>query len=65
MILDMLKDGGWHTFEDIKEKVRVNENQMVKIVKFLEEYGFIIKDDVGKRIKLDEAVRKLLENTTS
>jgi len=65
MILDMLKDGGWHTFEDIKGKVRLNENQMVKIVKFLEEYGFIIKDDVGKRIKLDEAVRKLLENTTS
>jgi hypothetical protein len=41
-VLDILKDGHFHTFEEISSKLKtLNENQLELIFGFLQEYSFI------------------------
>lgn len=41
-VLDVLRDGKWHTIEDIQTKCRhLNQNQIQFIIAFLREYGFV------------------------
>jgi len=41
-VLDVLREGKWHTIEDIETKCRdLNENQVELILSFLEQAGFV------------------------
>jgi len=41
-VLDVLRDGKWHTIEDIDTQCRdLNRNQIEFILSFLAEYGFV------------------------
>jgi transcription initiation factor IIE alpha subunit len=60
-MLEALADGKWHTKEELLEKTKLKREDVEKVLKFLEDYKFIManEDDDGK-VKLNEAFRKLL-----
>jgi len=64
-ILELLKDGEWHTLQEIQQRTRVDKDQIYRITEFLKEYSFIVADDVGKKVRLDKIVQKFLTKTTT
>lgn len=65
-ILEILTDGEWHSVEKIREDMHLSQNQIQQIAGFLEQYEFVSKDETGKNIKIEAAVRKFLtEKSTS
>lgn len=59
-VLEMLSDGQWHRIDEVQKKTGLGKNDVRKVVAFLRDYGFVKINDVGERIKLEEAFRKLL-----
>jgi transcription initiation factor IIE alpha subunit len=64
--LEILIDGKWHTLKEIKQKTKLNKNQIQQVIEFLERYGFISVDKMAREIRLDKSVKKFLaQNSTS
>ena len=64
--LEILVDGNWHALKEIKQKTKLNKNQIQQVIGFLERYGFISVDKMAGKIRLDKSVEKFLaENSTS
>ena len=64
--LEILIDGKWHTLKEIKEKTKLNRNQIQQVTEFLERYGFVSIDKTARKIRLDKNVKKFLaEESTS
>lgn len=59
-VLEFLRDGKWHTLEEVQKKLELDEEGTGKVFAFLKEYNFIIIDDVNGKVKLEENVRKFL-----
>jgi DNA-binding IclR family transcriptional regulator len=58
--LEILSDGRWHLLEEIRQKTKLNDNQIQQITTFLKEYEFVAMDETKKEMKLEEAVKKFL-----
>lgn len=56
----MLKDGQWHTLEEIQQKMGVNRNQILRVVAFLKDYDFVVLDKNEEKIKIADAAMELL-----
>jgi len=52
-ILEILEDGRWHRVSEIVNHTGTPEETVLRIVRFLGEYGFANIDDEGERVKLD------------
>lgn len=63
-ILEIINDGEWHTIEEMQLKTKLTKSHIQKIVRFLKEYNFLIVDEKGNKIKLEESARKFLIQTT-
>lgn len=64
-ILELLKDGKWHTLQEIQQRTKVDKDQIYRITDFLEKYSFIVADDMEKKVRLDKIVRKFWTKTTT
>jgi len=64
-LLDLLNDGQWHEINEIKEKMKLRERQVQKIIGFLKEYNFVTLGKTKKAIKIEEAARKFLAQKAS
>ncbi|RLI41132.1 hypothetical protein DRO59_07725 [Candidatus Bathyarchaeota archaeon] len=64
-VLEMLEDGRWHTLKEIREKIKLSENKIQRIVEFLKGYGFVLMDEEKGWIKLDETVKEFLRQTAT
>lgn len=62
-ILEMLRDGKWHKFEEIEQKTRTDETQLRRIAEFLQDYNFIVIDESQKKAKIDETAKEFLTET--
>ena len=51
-ILDTLKNGEWHDFEEISEKTQLSVFKLELLAKFLAEYKFIELDKRKQRTRL-------------
>ncbi|MDH5460491.1 MAG: hypothetical protein OEW71_05610 [Candidatus Bathyarchaeota archaeon] len=51
--------------EEIRQKTRMDDNQMQSVIEFLKAYNFIVMDATKKKMKLDETVQKFLTHTTT
>jgi hypothetical protein len=56
----MLRDGQWHLLEEIRQKMKLDGDQMKQIAAFLKEYEFIAIDETKREMRLEETVRKFL-----
>lgn len=61
----MLSDGRWHEIEEIRQKMRLEENQAQELVAFLNEYNFIAFEETKKAIKIEGAARRFLTHRVS
>ena len=64
--LEILIDGKWHALKEIRQKTKLNKNQIQQVIEFLERYGFVSVDKMAGKIRLDRDVKKFLaQNSTS
>jgi DNA-binding IclR family transcriptional regulator len=56
----LLEDGSNHTLEELKRKTDLNQNQISRVVEFLEEYNFVVFDEEKQEVRLDKAAQKFL-----
>ena len=64
-LIDLLKDGEWHSTEEMAEKTETTEKNIEELIKTLSEYQLLQYDEINKRAKLNMAWKKLeLENRT-
>ncbi len=59
-VLEMLKDGKWHTLDEVGGRASLSRGQVQKIAGFLEEYEFVTVDDDGGMMRIEEAARRFL-----
>ena len=62
-ILEMLRDGKWHKFEEIEQKTKTDEIQLLRIAEFLQDYNFIVIDESKKKAKIDKTAKEFLTET--
>ena len=58
-LMNFLEDGSWHTIDEFKEKFEVSEEYILKIVRFLEEYGFIDFIERERKVRIKPSLMKL------
>jgi hypothetical protein len=58
---EVLKDGKWHSINEITNKTKMKENNLKLVTSFLEEFSFIHVDKEKKKAKLDSPTRKFLQ----
>jgi len=64
-VVDLIKNGQWHTLEDIANKVELPKPKTNKILEFLANYNFINLDSEHKKAKVTLSLMKFLkENQT-
>ena len=61
MLFEVLKDGKWHSMDELISKTKMKETNAKLITSFLESFCFIHLDKEKERIKLDVLTRKFLE----
>jgi len=62
-VLEILRDGKWHSFEEIEQKTKTDETQVLQIAEFLKDYNFIIIDATKKKAKIDKNAKEFLTET--
>ena len=65
-VLEILSDGRWCTLEEIREKAKIGEAQLQRIIDFLNEYNFIVvRNGAGKSVKLNKMAQEFLAQTST
>ena len=49
MILEILKDGKWHSIKEIEEKTKLHEFKLQMIIDFLTNFNFVEKKRIVKK----------------
>jgi len=60
VILELLEDGEWHDINEILAVTRLSREGLLKVLKFLESFGFIVISSENGCVMLREEVRELL-----
>ena len=58
-IVGFLEDGEWHTFKEIREYSDLPEVETWRIVRFLEEFGFLNVNEEELKARLSPSFLKL------
>jgi DNA-binding IclR family transcriptional regulator len=58
-LIDALKDGKWHSIEQIVQKTGIEKPKAKLVIAFLEQFQFIERDK--RKIKLNPLTKQLLE----
>jgi hypothetical protein len=59
-IMELLKDGKWHDICSIAEELNQSEENVLKIIKFCEEFDFMLHDKTLGRTRVDKEIIELL-----
>ena len=59
-ILEILKDGKWHSLDEIQTEMHLNRNQIQQVIAFLREYRFVIISETQKKIRIEEEAKKFM-----
>lgn len=60
-LFENLRDGRWHSLNEMARKTNMDEEKTKLIISFLEEFSFIQIDREKKKVRLDALTRKFLE----
>ncbi|MGQ9566185.1 MAG: hypothetical protein ACUVT5_06545 [Candidatus Bathyarchaeales archaeon] len=61
VLFEVLRDGEWHSLNEIISKTGMDKEKTKLIVSFLEEFDFIRMDREKKKVRLDVLTRRFLE----
>ena len=59
-IVDLLKDGEWHTLKDLAENLKLNPEKLQEIVQFLEDLDLIKIDNKQQRALINPDLKQLI-----
>ena len=62
-ILEPMKDGEWHTLEELNRRVGLSEGKLQEIVRFFADYNFVQLDEKHGRARLTPPIRTFLTKT--
>ena len=62
-VVEFLKDGKWHTIQEISRETRVHEFKIQIIASFLADYSFLSFREKEQEAKLSEVFVEFLEKT--
>jgi len=58
-VLELLMDGKWHSFEELREQLQLKNGTLESMVSFLSEYGFVKLDEKKMKVRIDEDIKQL------
>ena len=58
-VLELLMDGKWHSFEELREQLQLKNGTLESMVSFLSEYGFVKVDEKTMKVRIDEDIKQL------
>jgi hypothetical protein len=64
-MLEMLNDGRWHLLEEIEEKIHLDRDRTKEVIDFLKKYNFLVVDNIEKKIRLENEVKRFLNETST
>ncbi|MGD6933448.1 MAG: hypothetical protein ACQCN5_04495 [Candidatus Bathyarchaeia archaeon] len=62
--LDLLDDGHWHSIDSLRENSDFSDFEITELVTFLSDYGLVVLDPEGLKVKLNSDFRKLVPQTS-
>lgn len=63
MILELLIDGKWHSTEELRIELELNEQKLQEITAFLNKYTFVKIDGKNGKIRISKDLQKLMAKT--
>ncbi len=57
-IIKLLKDGSWHSIDEVTSKSRILPDEVETIIEFLEDINFVILED--QKLKITDDVKEWL-----
>jgi hypothetical protein len=60
-VIELLKDGKWHTIDEISQKTRLHQFKIELLADFLADYSFITFNKKQHRAKSSKAFAELLK----
>ena len=60
-IMELLKDGDWHTIGEIETKARIPNAKLAPVVGFLSKYGLVQVDQGLQKLRLAPKTRQFLQ----
>ena len=64
-MIDILKDGKWHTLSDISQQINVHEFKIETLIGFLANYSFLQLERKKKKARLSRIFEEFLKKTES
>lgn len=64
-IIELLKDGKWHTIKEISQKSKLHEFKIEILADFLARYSFLELNKKERRVKPSQALTAFLEKDSS
>lgn len=58
--LEVLKDGEWHSLDAVIGELHLPKVKSRKILRFLLEFGFVVFDEEGRKVRIDLEFQKVL-----
>lgn len=62
-ILEMLCDGKCHGLDELREKIRLTEFQVIEAIRFLSQYNFVKVSQDSDRIEVSKDVQEFFAQT--
>lgn len=59
-VVELLKDGEWHSLNQIEKKLNLTKNRMEKIVQLLCQLDFIALNDKLEKVAIDPDLREIV-----
>jgi DNA-binding IclR family transcriptional regulator len=60
-ILDILKDGKWHSLQEIIDQTKIQERKVRLITSFLQKFQLVQLEKKNKRIRVDALTKQFIE----
>lgn len=64
-VIELLKDGKWHTIKEISQKSKIHEFKIEMITDFLADYSFLELNKEEKKAKLSKMFVEFLKKAQS
>ncbi len=64
-LIELLKDGKWHTVEELSQKTKLHEFKLAVLFDFLADYSFLRIDKRDRKAKLSRVFLEFLRKERS
>jgi len=59
-VVDLLKNGEWHNLQDLAENLKLDEEKLQRIIRFLKSLDLIKLDEKQRRAQINTELKQLI-----